>query len=238
MQLYGNCDPKSKLRESIAYLVVTQLNPTTSRLLRIGCGFTYDRKCDKYAFSETKILGMPKSMPLRIFPLPKRAKITMPQTCTVCRHKNLSEINLALVSGEPLRSIAGRTGLAKSSLQRHKRDCIPRDVIQARQFGKIADADMLLGQVCSLQQRSEQILANAEQSKDYKIALAAVRELKGLLELQSKFVAANQNGQSSGGLLTPEYLQLRSTILEALNAYPQAKLALASKLSGFGNAGP
>jgi hypothetical protein len=147
-------------------------------------------------------------------------------------------IPLVRAIGEPLRSIAGRTGLAKSSLQRHKRDCIPRDVIQARQFGKIADADMLLGQVCSLQQRSEQILANAEQSKDYKIALAAVRELKGLLELQSKFVAANQNGQSSGGLLTPEYLQLRSTILEALNAYPQAKLALASKLSGFGNAGP
>lgn len=76
----------------------------------------------------------------------------MPQTCTVCRHKKLSDINLALVSGEPLRSIAGRMGLAKSSLQRHKENCIPRDLIQARLFGKIADADMLLGQLCSLQQ--------------------------------------------------------------------------------------
>jgi protein involved in temperature-dependent protein secretion len=89
-------------------------------------------------------------MPLRILPLPIRKGTSMPQTCTVCRHKNVSEINLALVSGEPLRSIAGRTSLAKSSLQRHKENCIPRDIIQARQFGKIADADMLLGQVCNL----------------------------------------------------------------------------------------
>jgi hypothetical protein len=124
---------------------------------------------------------------MRIIKLPKKKSAAQrgetPQTCTVCRHNKISEINLALVSGEPLRSIVGRTGLAKSSLQRHKQNCIPRDIIQARQFGKIADADMLLGQVCNLQQRSEQILTKAEQSNDYKIALAAVRELKGLLEL-------------------------------------------------------
>src|SRR5215475_12309086 len=170
-------------------------------------------------------------MTLRILPPP--AKIAMPQTCRVCRAANLSEINLALISGEPLRSIAGRTGLAKSSLQRHKENCLPQDIIQARLFGKIADADMLLGQVCNLQQRSERILARAEQSSDYRVALAAVRELKGLLELQGKFVAANQNAQSSTGQSSLEYLRLRSAILEALDAYPQAKLSVASKLSGM-----
>ena len=156
----------------------------------------------------------------------------MPQTCTVCRAMNLSQINLALVSGEPLRSIAVRTGLSKTSLQRHKVNCIPRDIIQPRLFGKIADADMLLGQVCRLQQRSEQILSNTEASSDHRTALAAIREIRSLLELQGKFVAGNQGANPQSALLTPEYLQLRNTILEVLNAYPQAKLALASKLSG------
>jgi hypothetical protein len=105
-------------------------------------------------------------------------------------------------------------------------------------FGKIADADMLLGKVCNLQQRSERILARAEQSSDYRVALAAVRELKGLLELQGKFVAANQNAQSSTGQSSLEYIRLRSAILEALDAYPQAKLSVASKLSGMGDAEP
>jgi hypothetical protein len=40
------------------------------------------------------------------------------------------------------------------------------DFIQAPQFGMIADADMLLGQVCKLQQRSGQILTNADQARD------------------------------------------------------------------------
>jgi hypothetical protein len=185
------------------------------------------------------ILTLAKPMPLRIIKLPIRKHvpqgIVMPQTCTVCRAKNLSQINLALVSGEPLRSIAGRTGLAKSSLQRHKESCIPRDIVQARLFGKVADADMLLGQLCRLQQRSEQILSTTEASSDHRTALAAIREIRGLLELQSKFVAGNQSTDPASALLTPEYLQLRNTILEVLNAYPQAKLALASKLLGAGN---
>jgi hypothetical protein len=139
-------------------------------------GFTFDNNCDKHSFFGNVRAETTRLMPLRILPLPKRARTTMPQTCTVCRYKNVSEINLALVSGEPLRSIAGRTGLTKSSLQRHKQNCIPRDIIQARQIGKIADANMLLGQICNLQQRSEQILTKAEQSDDHKIALAAIRE--------------------------------------------------------------
>jgi hypothetical protein len=150
---------------------------------------------------------------------------------------DLSQINLALVSGEPLRSIAGRTGLAKSSLQRHKENCIPRDIVQARLFGKVADTDMLLGQLCRLQQRSEQILSNVEQSNDHRTALAAIREIRGLLELQGKFVPGNQSTNLPNALLTPEHLQLRTTILEILNAYPEAKLALASKLSGASDAG-
>jgi hypothetical protein len=128
-------------------------------------------------------------------------------------------------------------GLSKTSLQRHKENCVPRDVIQARLFGKIADADMLLGQVSQLQKRSETILSSAEQSSDHRMALAAIRELGKLIELQSRLVSPRQSSEQPNVLLTPEYRQLRTIILEHLGPYPQARLQLAAALSGQDDAG-
>jgi len=47
-------------------------------------------------------------------------KITMPRTCLACKSPERLKIDKALVSGAPLREIAGRWGFSKSSLERHK----------------------------------------------------------------------------------------------------------------------
>lgn len=49
----------------------------------------------------------------------------MPQTCSVCKHPERAAIDSALVAGEPLRDIAGRFSLGKSSLARHKLEHLP-----------------------------------------------------------------------------------------------------------------
>lgn len=59
----------------------------------------------------------------------------MPQTCTVCRHEALEAFDTALVAGEPLRDIAGRTGLSKSSLGRHKDNCLSATAGIGRYYG-------------------------------------------------------------------------------------------------------
>jgi hypothetical protein len=49
-------------------------------------------------------------------------------TCKVCRHSERNQVDLLLMAGEPLRSIAERFNLSKSSLVRHKDKCVPEDL--------------------------------------------------------------------------------------------------------------
>jgi hypothetical protein len=80
--------------------------------------------------------------------------------------------------------------------------------------------------------RCERLLEAAEQDGKVSAALAAVRELRGLLELY---------GKASGELSTvptvtinlmasEEYIAVRSAIFAALMQYPDARLAVASNL--------
>ena len=56
----------------------------------------------------------------------------MPRTCTVCTHADRPEIDQALLTGQPLRDIAGRVGTSRSALLRHKKADIPTTVAKAK----------------------------------------------------------------------------------------------------------
>jgi hypothetical protein len=58
----------------------------------------------------------------------------MTRTCTVCAHPERREIDKALVSAsDPYRDIAGRYGLTRSSLMRHKADHLLPEIVAAWQ---------------------------------------------------------------------------------------------------------
>ena len=71
----------------------------------------------------------------------------MPRRCTVCDHRERDKIDAALVSGAPLRDIAGRHGVSKSALERHKGAHLPPHLAKARAAEEVAGADALLLQV-------------------------------------------------------------------------------------------
>lgn len=50
----------------------------------------------------------------------------MARTCTICSNPQLQEIDQALVAGGSIRDIAGRFGISRSALDRHKRDHLAR----------------------------------------------------------------------------------------------------------------
>jgi hypothetical protein len=163
--------------------------------------------------------------------------IDVPQTCTICRRQDERAINLALLAGEPFRSIAGRTGVSKSALVRHRINCVPRDLAQARLSKKVAQSDLLLADVCRLQRRANSILSKAEMSGDLRTALAAIRELRGTIELLARVTGELQETTQVNVLVSPEYLQLRTTILRTLAPYPEARMAIASALRNVDHAG-
>ena len=107
----------------------------------------------------------------------------MPRTCTVCKHAQRDDIDRALVSGEPLRSIAERFGASATALHRHKAQDLAKALTRAAEAQELAHDKDLLKQVRELVGSAHGILAKAEGRGDFRTALMAIREARGTLEL-------------------------------------------------------
>jgi hypothetical protein len=111
----------------------------------------------------------------------------MPQTCTICKHPKLSEINAALVScTEPFRVLAVRYGTSAATLQRHQKAHLPVLLAKAEEAAEMVRADNLMGSLRDLYTRAFDILQKAEKAGALETALKAIRELRGILELLAK----------------------------------------------------
>ncbi len=154
----------------------------------------------------------------------------MPRKCTVCEHPQAEEINTALLNGVSLRNIAERYSVSKTALHRHKESHLPADLVKAREAREIAKADSLLDQVIELRDKALSILAKAEQAGDLRTALQGVREAKGCLELLAKLQGELAQEGTVNITISPQWLSLRTVILQALEPYPEARLKLAAAL--------
>ena len=109
----------------------------------------------------------------------------MPRTCTICRHGNRLDINLALVNGaDTLRGLASRYSVSASALRRHRDDHVPDTLKRARHLDGLAETASLAEHIQTLRQRTIDVLARAESDHDIRGELAAVRELRALAELE------------------------------------------------------
>ena len=123
----------------------------------------------------------------------------MPRTCTICASPQHQAIDQALVAGTPYRAVAERFAASPPSGYRHQQGHLPATMLKAREAQEVAHADGLLAQLQSLQQKTLEILARAEGTGDLRSALAALREVRGTVELTAKLTGqmAGQGGQSS-----------------------------------------
>jgi len=119
----------------------------------------------------------------------------MARPCTVCRHPRREEIDGALVSGEPLRNIVERCSVSLGALSRHKAH-LPARLAQGRRAQETARADRLLDQIRHLQERALAILKRAEEAGDYRVALQAMREARGNLELLARLLGELRSGEA------------------------------------------
>ena len=154
----------------------------------------------------------------------------MPRKCTVCEHEKVEEINRLLLEGVSLRDIAGRYSVSKTALHRHKESHLPAKLVKAQEAREIAKADSLLDQVTELRDKALSILDKAEQAGDLRTALQGVREAKGCLELLAKLQGELQERTTVNVLVNPQWITLRTVILQALEPYPEARLKLAAAL--------
>jgi hypothetical protein len=112
---------------------------------------------------------------------------------------------------------------------------ISETLIQAKEAKEVAQADNLLDQVRDLQKKALNILFKAEAAKDYRAATGAIREARGCLELLAKLLGEITEGQTINVLIAPEWLSLRTVILEALEPYPEARISVSRALESLSN---
>lgn len=158
----------------------------------------------------------------------------MPRICAVCNYPGREEIDRLLVEGEPYRSIAKQFTLSEAAVYRHKGH-LNGALTKAKEAEAVSHADNLLDQVKDLQAKALSILSQAEAKEDYRAATGAIREARGCLELLAKLLGELNDRPQVNILISPEWTQLRTLILEALEPYPQARVAIGEALEGITN---
>ncbi len=162
----------------------------------------------------------------------------MPRTCTICSHAERDAIDKALVTAEPLRSIAQRFATSATALHRHKAAHLPAVLAAAQEAQEAAHGDDLLAQVRALQDKALAILDKAEAAGQLNVALQGVREARGCLELLARLLGELQEtGPTVNVLVMPEWVAMRTRLLAALDPYPDARLAAAAAMHEVPDAG-
>lgn len=155
----------------------------------------------------------------------------MPRTCTICRHKEREAIDQALVAREPFRHIAAQHRVSTSALVRHSDDHIAAELMKAQAATETAQADDLLAQVCDLRNKALGVLKKAEDTSDLRAAIAAIREARGCVELLGKLAGQLRDSPTVNLFLTSEWRDVQTAVLAALEAHPDARLAVADALT-------
>jgi hypothetical protein len=155
----------------------------------------------------------------------------MPRRCSVCTHPQVEKINAALVAGDAsVRSLASLYAVSESALRRHKSNHLPATLARAQDAAEVANADGLLNQVEDLRSKAYSILLKAEAAGDLRTALAAIREARGCLELLARLLGELQEQPVINILLSPQWVTIRTVLLDALTPFPEARVAAAAAL--------
>lgn len=157
----------------------------------------------------------------------------MGRTCTVCSHKDVDEINRLLLTGTSFRDIAGQFDLSKTALARHKESHIPELLLKSEDIKEVVNADNLLAQLQEARTSALDLLDKAIAVGDTKVYgppssyLSEIRQqIKLWAELEGRLASQPQVNIT----LNAEWIELRSTIIAALEPFPEARRAVVDAL--------
>lgn len=89
-----------------------------------------------------------------------------------------------------------------------------------------------LAEVRELKTKALNILEQAQEAGDLKTALMGIREARGCLETCLKAEGQIKEGPQITIINNPEWVELRTVIIAALDEFPQAKAAVVNAING------
>jgi len=106
---------------------------------------------------------------------------------------------------------------------------------KGKEAREIVNADNLLDQVKSLQEKALELLDKAEAQNDFKTALIGVREARGCCELLGKLLGELKDSPQINISISPEWISLRATIINAIEPFPEARVSITKALESLEN---
>jgi hypothetical protein len=117
-----------------------------------------------------------------------------PGVCSVCTHPRLETIDSEIVEGPGSeRTIAGRFGLTKSIVNRHKAH-IAALMAKTEAVQELAKANDLVGKLAAIASEARRLAKKAEKRGDIRGALAGLRELARVAELEARAAGQIRDG--------------------------------------------
>jgi hypothetical protein len=155
----------------------------------------------------------------------------VPRTCTVCGHEDHLAIDKSLVAGESNRRIAARFNVTEQALRRHQMaGHVSAAMVRAAVETDVRHALDVVAQLKAINEAALTVLRDARAVHDGDLALKAIDRIYRQIELQAKLLGELDDRPTLNVLVAPEWLAVRSALLEALAPYPDARAAVSGRL--------
>ena len=166
--------------------------------------------------------------------------------CHTCQHPRRAEIELALAKRQPLRFLADKFGLSIYTLHRHRKAHMPPQLKSALlAVGKPSDIDLdalrktesegLLQTLVVQRGRLFGLLDQAEESGDVRATVSVHKAINDNLTSVAKLlgeISTHSTVVTNNLTISPEYLALRASLVQALRKHPEALKAIRGVLAG------
>ena len=153
--------------------------------------------------------------------------------CRVCDHTERPDVDAAIVSGLSDPKVAKQFGISKDSVRRHRISHLS-PALQALAVEREKEgARTALDRMEALYEKASAVLEAANADGKPSLSLAAIRELRGIVELLAKLngeLDDRPTVQVLNVTASPEWDALRGVVLTALRPYPEAGRAVALAL--------
>jgi hypothetical protein len=143
-------------------------------------------------------------------------------------------IDRALVEGKSYRDVARQFGSTKDSMSRHHKGHLSAAMVRVAQRREERGAETALNRLEHLYQKADRVLDAAEEAGSTGIQLAAIRELRGIVETLAR-VTGELRPETSGVtvnlLSSPEIALYIGIVREVFGDQPERLAIIAQRLA-------
>lgn len=153
--------------------------------------------------------------------------------CKTCAHPKRDQIEQAMVAGWNNGRISREFGVSVYSLNRHRHNHLTPAIRKALETRNERAGDAAADRLEELYRKGRRLLEKADKQDNIGHALAAIRELRGIVELLARMTGElDERPQVNVVSLaaSPEWQATLQRIVTALHPYPDASQAVAQAL--------